>query len=158
MPSRHVARLRVPANPYARVERLLGPRSLHIGNPIELHERIAKGFPRWTMVHLVENLTILTLAESFKALNVSQRTWHRIKAQKHQSAPLDTDQSARVWNLAEVLSRAQEVLGGREDAEQWMATPAIGLNARRPIDLLATPQGAEMVKTLLDQMAHGVYA
>lgn len=68
------------------------------------------------------------------------------------------DQSARVWNLAEVLAKADEVLGSREDAEHWLAAPAIGLDARRPIDLMDTPQGAELVKTLLDRMAHGVYA
>ena len=58
----------------------------------------------------------------------------------------------------EVLSKAEDVLGSRADAEQWLAARAIGLNSRRPIELLATPQGAELVKTLLDQMAHGVYA
>jgi len=144
--------------PYARVERLLGPKSLRIRNPIELHERIEEGFPRWTMVHLLDGLISLRLQESFKALNVSPRTWHRIKAGKNRSQPLDADQSARVWNLAEVLTKAVEVFGDRKDAEQWLAAPAIGLNSRRSIDLLATPQGAELVKTLLDQMAYGVYA
>lgn len=145
-------------SPYARVESLLGPKSLRVENPIELHERIAEGLPRRTMVYLIENLTILTLAESFKALNLSSRTWHRIKSEKQQSAPLDADQSARVWNLAEVLSKAEDSLGDRADAERWLVTPAIGLNSRRPIDLMATSQGAELVKTLLDQMAYGVYA
>lgn len=158
MSPQQVAKPKAPTTPYARVERLLGPGSLHIENPIELHERIEEGFPRRTMVYLIESLTILTLAESFRALNVSSRTWHRIKAEKQQSTPLDADQSSRVWNLAEVLTKAEEVLGNREDAEQWLATPAIGLNSRRPIDLLATPQGAELVKTLLDRMAYGVYA
>lgn len=147
-----------PASPYARVERVLGTRSLHIQTPIDLHERIVKGFPRHTIIHLVEGLRILKLDESFRALNVSSRTWQRIKADKQQSAPLDADQSARVWNLAEVLTKAEEVLGSREDAEQWLATPAIGLDSRRPIDLMTTAQGAELVKTLLDQMAYGVYA
>jgi putative toxin-antitoxin system antitoxin component (TIGR02293 family) len=158
MSSQQVAKRKPRTSPYARVERVLGSKSLHIKNPIELHERIEEGLPRRTMVYLVENLTVLTLAESFRALNVSPRTWHRIKAEQEQSAPLDADQSARVWNLAEVVTKAEEVLGSREDAEQWLASPAIGLNSRRPIDLLATPQGAELVKTLLDQMAYGVYA
>jgi len=158
MSKQRIARPTAPPRPYARVEGLLGGKSLHIDNPIELHERIAEGLPRRTLVYLIESLTILTLAESFKALNLSSRTWHRIKADKEQSAPLDADQSARVWNLAEVLAKAEELLGDREGAEEWLATPAIGLNSRRPIDLLATPQGAELVRTLLDQMAYGVYA
>ena len=158
MSTQQIAKPKAPVSPYTRVERLLGSKALHIENPIELHERIEEGLPRRMMVYLVESLTILKLAETFRALNVSPRTWHRIKAEKQQSAPLDADQSARVWNLAEVLTKGEEALGSREDAEQWLATPALGLNSRRPIDLLATPQGAELVKTLLDQMAYGVYA
>lgn len=149
----------VPTQPtlFARVEHVLGAQPLHIANQIDLHERIAEGLPRQTMVHLVEGLQLLRTDEGLKALNVSARTWHRIKAEQ-QGAALDANQSARVWSLAEVLAKAEEVLGDREDAERWMATPAIGLNSRRPIDLMATPPGAELVKTLLDQMAHGVYA
>jgi putative toxin-antitoxin system antitoxin component (TIGR02293 family) len=145
-------------HPYAHVERVLGAKSWHIESPIELHERIVKGFPRRTMVHLVEGLSIIKPDEGLRALDVSSRTWHRIKAGKQSPAPLDANQSARVWSLAEVLAKAEEVLGAREDAEQWLATPAVGLNSRRPIDLMATPQGAELVRTLLDRMAYGVYA
>lgn len=141
--------------PFAAVERVLGKR-LKLHSPIDVHERIEEGFPRVLMIHLVDGLSFLKLDESFRALNVSSRTWHRIKAEP--SARLDKDQSSRVWNLAEVLAKAEEVLGSREDAEHWLAAPAVGLNSRRPIDLMATPQGAELVKTLLDQMAHGVYA
>lgn len=142
---------------YARVQRALGTKPMRINSPIELHERIVEGFPRHTMVYLVEGFSVLKHDESFKALNVSSRTWHRIKAEQ-KAAPLDANQSARVWSLAEVLTKATEVLGGKEEAEQWLAAPAIGLDSRRPIDLMATPQGAEMVRTLLDQMAYGVYA
>ena len=142
---------------YARVQRALGTKLMRINSPIELHERIVEGFPRHTMVYLVEGFSVLKQDESFKALNVSSRTWHRIKAEQ-KAAPLDADQSARGWSLAEVLTKATEVLGGKEEAAPWLAAPAIGLDSRRPIDLMATPQGAEMVKTLLDQMAYGVYA
>jgi uncharacterized protein (DUF2384 family) len=34
----------------------------------------------------------------------------------------------------------------------------MGLDSRKPIDLMASQQGAELVKTLLARMAHGVYA
>lgn len=142
---------------YARVEQLLGEKSLHIANPIDLHDRIVAGLPRRTLVQLVEGLTCLQANEVLKALNVRPGAWHRIVAE--QTGPvLDPECSARVWSLAETLVQAEEVLGGREDAERWMAAPAIGLNARRPIDLMATPQGTELVKTLLLRMANGVYA
>lgn len=154
-PTKPVKRV-AASRPFAQVEQRLGTRSLRLATPIDVHETLADGLPRSTMVHLVEGLSHLTQDESLRALNVSPRTWHRFKAEP--LLRLDADQSARVWNLAEVLAKAETVLGDRGDAEQWLAAPAIGLNARRPIDLMATPQGAELVKTLLDQMAHGVYA
>src|SRR4026209_691017 len=90
------------SRPYARVERVLGAKSSSIKNAIELHERIAEGLPRSAVIHLVENLSrsVFDLAELFRALNISERTWHRTKSEKEPTATLDTDLSARVWNLA----------------------------------------------------------
>jgi putative toxin-antitoxin system antitoxin component (TIGR02293 family) len=55
---------------------------------------------------------------------------------------------------AEILAKA---LGSQEDAEGWLQTPAIGLNRQRPIDLLATRAGAEIVENFLSQLEYGVY-
>lgn len=146
-------------DPFTRVTAVLGAKSLRIHSPIDLHERIFKGLPRSTAVYLVSNLHEIKLDESMRVLNISSRTWHRIKGDKAElSKPLDVDQSARLWSMAEILAKAEEVLGTREEAEQWLSRPAIGLDSRRPIDLMATPQGADLVKTLLEQMEHGVYA
>ena len=153
------AKQRRAEDPFARVTAVLGSKSLRIHSPIELHERIVEGLPRSTVVHLLSNLHDIKLDESMRVLNISSRTWHRIKADKADlGKPLDVDQSARLWSMAEILAKAEEVLGTREEAEQWLARPAIGLDAHRPIDLMATPQGADLVKTLLAQMETGVYA
>ena len=145
------------AEPFKRVTDVLGAQSLGIHSAIELHERIVEGLPRSAAVHLVASLREIKLDESMRALNISSRTWHRIKADKSElGKPLDVDQSARGWSMAEILAKAQEVLGTREQAEAWLSQPAIGLESRRPIDLMATPQGAELVKTLLERMEYGV--
>jgi putative toxin-antitoxin system antitoxin component (TIGR02293 family) len=153
------AKRRQADDPFSRVTAVLGGESVRIHSAIELHERIAEGLPREWAVHLVSSLHDIKFDEGLRALNMSSRTWHRIKAAKSErDKRLDIDQSARVWNLAEILARAQEVLGGREEAEQWLSRRAIGLDSRRPIDLMATQQGSDLVKTLLEQMEHGVYA
>jgi putative toxin-antitoxin system antitoxin component (TIGR02293 family) len=41
---------------------------------------------------------------------------------------------------------------------QWLTSPAMGLGQQKPIDLLATPVGTQMVEALLDRMEHEVYA
>ncbi|AUB82283.1 antitoxin Xre/MbcA/ParS toxin-binding domain-containing protein [Candidatus Thiodictyon syntrophicum] len=60
--------------------------------------------------------------------------------------------------LASVTAQAIDTLGSREDAERWLASAAIGLDRYRPIDLLQTSEGTELVKTLLTRMDYGVYA
>lgn len=59
--------------------------------------------------------------------------------------------------LVKILSKATEVFGDRQTAENWMVTPAIGLDQRRPVDLLATPAGTKLVEYLLIRMDYGVY-
>jgi len=141
------------------VKEVLGTKSLRVRSAIELHERIVEGLPRSAVVYLVSSLQEIKLDETMRVLNISPRTWHRLKADEAAlGKPLDVEQSARVWSMAEILAKAQEVLGTREEAEQWLSRPAIGLDSHRPIDLMATPQGADLVKTLLGQMEHGVYA
>ena len=56
-----------------------------------------------------------------------------------------------------ILAMATEVLGSREAAGRWMEEPAIGLDQRRPLDLLSTSAGVDIVRTFLQRLQHGVY-
>ncbi len=81
--------------------------------------------------------------------------------QRHAAAGtklLSQEQSGRTWKLAEILAKATDVFGSREAAERWLEHPAIGLNQRRPLDLLATPAGVEMIENFLEPIDYGVYA
>jgi putative toxin-antitoxin system antitoxin component (TIGR02293 family) len=49
------------------------------------------------------------------------------------------------------------VFGTQERAEEWLAKPAMGLDRRRPIDLLQTVQGAGIVSDFLTRLDYGVY-
>ena len=71
---------------------------------------------------------------------------------------LSQEQSGRLWKFAEILEKAISVFGSQAEAEQFLDRPAIGLNQNRPIDLLATPAGVELVETHLERMKYGVYA
>lgn len=69
----------------------------------------------------------------------------------------DPKQSEPPGKLAEILAKGTKVLGSQRDAEEWLERPAIGLNQRRPIDLLATPAGSEIIETFLTRIEYGVY-
>ena len=63
----------------------------------------------------------------------------------------------RTTKHAKILAKATAVLGSEQEVEQWLERPAIGLNQRRPIDLLATPAGAKIVEDFLTRVEFGVY-
>jgi len=49
------------------------------------------------------------------------------------------------------------VFGDQAAAENWLAKPAMALDERRPVDLLSSPAGVEMVEQLLGRLEYGVY-
>jgi putative toxin-antitoxin system antitoxin component (TIGR02293 family) len=49
------------------------------------------------------------------------------------------------------------VFGSHAAAEHWLATPAIGLDQRRPVDLLQSAEGTDLVTALLTRIDHCVY-
>ena len=57
-----------------------------------------------------------------------------------------------------VRALAVEELGSIAAAEQWLMTPAMGLDQLRPVDLMQTIDGIAQVTQLLSRMRYGVYA
>jgi putative toxin-antitoxin system antitoxin component (TIGR02293 family) len=80
--------------------------------------------------------------------------------QRHKDTParpLSPEQSGRAWKFAEILAKATGVFGSQAEAEQWLDRPAIGLDQHRPIDLLTTQAGLELVEEHLARLEYGVY-
>ncbi|MCK1441898.1 DUF2384 domain-containing protein [Bradyrhizobium sp. 48] len=126
-------------------------------SPLEAHEMLLNGLPSRALLHLVENLVFLRWDDSFaKAIGMSHRTYQRLASAG--ARPLSPEQSGRTWKLAEVLAKATSIFGSMQEAEQWLERSAIGLNQHKPIDLLATPAGLELVEDFLVRLEHGVYA
>lgn len=143
-----------------KIEALLGGSRIlarNLTNTLDAHELLLEGLPASALDHLVGKLVIIGKAESIeKAMGMSLRTWQRRKDTP--SKPLSIEQSGRAWKFAEILAKATDIFGSQVDAEQWLDRPAIGLEQRRPIDLLGTPAGVELVEDHLDRLEYGVYA
>ena len=121
----------------------------------EIHGALVKGLPYSVLVNIVDHLSALSANEIAEAVGISARTLRRQKEQPNKAMPPDL--ASKTWQFAETLAQASTVFGGREAAERWMASPAMGLDGARPIDLLRTLQGAELVTEFLGRLAHGVY-
>lgn len=125
--------------------------------PLDAHDLILRGLPAAALTHLVDGLEALRDRESLeKAVGMSLRTFQRKKGGG--PARLSQEQSGRTWRFAEILAKAAAVFGSREDAEGWLERPALGLDGRRPLDLLATPAGVRLVDDHLERLRYGVYA
>lgn len=124
--------------------------------PLDAHEMLLQGLPGQALTHLVDSFVVLQRTASLeKAVGMSLRTFQRRKDAP--AKPLSPEQSGRTWKFAEILAKATAMFGSQEEAEQWLERPAIGLDQRRPLDLLATPAGVELVEDFLQRLEYGVY-
>ena len=125
-------------------------------SPLDAHELLLRGIPGAALTHLVDSLALLHDPVSLeKAVGISLRTFQRRKARPAEL--LSQEQSSRTWKFAEIVAKAAAVFGSRSEAEQWLERPAIGLDQYRPIDLLATAAGVEIVENYLERIEYGVY-
>jgi putative toxin-antitoxin system antitoxin component (TIGR02293 family) len=152
----------LPANKAAEIERVAallgGYRVLRqrLFHQLDVHEFLDRGLPRAAITHLYKNIALLHSREFFEhALGMSQRTFQRSKLTPRK--PLNREQSGRTWKFAEIVAKAIEVFGSQEEALAWLERPALGLEQRRPIDLLSTTAGVKLVEDLLGRLEYGVY-
>ena len=122
----------------------------------ELHHVILQGVPGKALDRLISNVVVLSPEQVGEAVGVSTRTLRRRR--EAPEAPLSPEQGGRAFRFAELLARAAVIFGGQEEAERWFDTPAMGLDQQKPIDLIATQVGAQLVDEFLGRLEHGVYA
>jgi putative toxin-antitoxin system antitoxin component (TIGR02293 family) len=128
-----------------------------VSNTLDVHEMLLFGLPWEALNHLSEHLVIMGKGDSLEtAIGISPRTFQRRLAEP--AKRLSLVQSGRTWKFVEILARATSIFGSQEDAENWLQRNAIGLDQRRPIDLLQTPAGVELLEEHLTRLEYGVYA
>lgn len=151
----------IEADEISKVMILLGGKRTfrHVpSDALGVHAAICSGFPGDALTQLVINVPVVADPRILdKAVGMSLRTLQRRKSESKKSK-LSIEQSARAWKFAEIVSKATAVLGSQSEAEKWLETPAIGLDQQRPLDLLTTPIGTELVEQFLERLEYGVYA
>lgn len=114
---------------------------------------IRKGMPVSTIGHLSKRLH---LEESYLLLiiGISDRTWQRRRKEKK---PFDSVESDRLYRLAKVYARANEVFEDEDVVLDWLKTKNRALGDV-PLMLLDTEAGTDMVERVLTRIEHGVYS
>ena len=121
----------------------------------EVHATIVHGIPYSALFFLTDHITALSEVDVANVIGISTRTLRRQKEEPKK--PMPTDLASKTWLFAETLAKAADVFGGKAEAERWMSDEAMGLDGARPIDLLRTVQGAELVNEFLGRLEYGVY-
>ena len=143
---------------FTQVVNFLGGRQVFkrsITSKLDVHEVILKGIPGGALIFMVKHIKTMKPADLAQAVGVSIRTVQRRTGAPQK--PLSQEQGGRAWKFAEILTTATDTFGSQFEAENWLTTPAVALDQRRPVDLLSSPAGVEMVEQLLGRLQYGVY-
>lgn len=161
-----VARTGVRTEPAWSIEDAVFPKTIDLlggsrllrhkpSNQAEIHAAVVDGIPYAVLFFLTTNAKSLSEDDVAYVIGVSPRTLRRQKDTPQKTMPADL--GSKTWLLAETLARAEDLFGGREEAERWMIEEAMGLDGARPIDMLRTLQGANLVNQFLERLKYGVY-
>jgi len=123
----------------------------------DVHKAIMAGDLAFSaLIHLIGALKTMEEHDITRALGISGRTLRRHRETPKKAMPPDL--ASKTWLFAETLARASEVFGARDAAEEWLTKPAVGLDDQRPVDLLQTVQGTELVNDFLTRLEYSVYS
>jgi putative toxin-antitoxin system antitoxin component (TIGR02293 family) len=123
---------------------------------LQAHDLVIAGLLVEQARQLLRQYKIIQEKDLLVVLGITTRTMQRRAASAKKT--LDPNASDRAIRLATITAQAIDVLGSQEAAEKWLSTPAMALDQRKPIDLLQSSEGSELVKTLLTRIDYGVYA
>lgn len=119
----------------------------------DLRARRQAGLP-YASVDAVSSAYHIGSRDLMRILDVPLRTLARRKKEKR----LRADESDRLLRFGRVAALAEELLGSRERATQWLHEPNVALGNETPLRHLDSDLGARQVEDILVRIAHGVYS
>lgn len=94
------------------------------------------------------------IKELVKILHISERTLQRYSASK----TLSQEVSERALQLARLYCKGEDVFGDLEQFKQWMLFPSMALGMKKPMDLLDTTFGFQLITDELTKIEYGVFS
>lgn len=119
----------------------------------DLRARRRAGLP-YASVDAVSSAYHIASKDLVRILELPLRTLARRKKEKR----LHADESDRLLRLGRVAALAEEVLGSREKATDWLHQSNPALGHETPLRRLDSDLGARQVEDVLVRISHGVYS
>ncbi len=96
----------------------------------------------------------LTKKQVSRLIHVSERTLQR----KSPDKPMDINASERLIELTRLFHKGINVFGKKEKFLTWLERPNKSLGNSKPIDLIETSIGIDLVMNELVRIEHGVFS
>ncbi len=142
--------------PQERIIDVLGgakPLGLKKAERHSLQARIRAGL-KFSALESIQRRYHIPLSQMQSLLGISDRTL----ARRRERQILSQAESDRLYRVARVAARAEEVLGSSQAAERWLKEQIPALGFETPLSMLDTDEGAQMVSDILGRIEHGVFS
>jgi putative toxin-antitoxin system antitoxin component (TIGR02293 family) len=133
------------------VEQILGLKAKTIRTPLDLVKLGGKGLSKETVSRLANHLSI-GLQEMAPLLSVNLRTIQRYSAERIFSRTI----SERILRIALVVARGEVVFGDSDQFRTWLKEPNRAMAGQKPLDLLVSDFGIDMILDQLGRIEHGI--
>ena len=123
-------------------------------SPLKRIDLVRAGLPALV---LDETAAVLGIAKSalIKAAGIPVST---AGAQQRSGKPLSAEHSEKILRVLRATRRAEEVFGDKQEGRAWLTGDVPALGGRRPLDLLDTQDGYELVMNELERIVFGAPA
>lgn len=141
---------------YAHVTEILGGEKVlgqKISSKLDFIELASKGLSKSAVSHLAKFLSF-SWRDMAELLPVTERTLQRYKAGQHMK-PIVSEQ---VLQLATVAAMGEEVFEEHDNFLAWLSLPCAALGDTKPVELLRSRFGIDLVIDELGRIAHGIPA
>lgn len=89
-------------------------------------------------------------------LDINLRTLQRYN--KDESHVFSKSHSEKIFEIAEVVVLGNSVFGDDQNFRSWLSLPSLALGGEKPIELLDTSYGKDLVLAELTRLEYGVFA
>lgn len=115
---------------------------------------IKRGIP-YSFFELIQTVTPFSEGDWSVVLDISQKSLQRYKQGSKTFRPI---QSEKIIGMAEVTALGESVFGDKEKFRSWLNAESLALGRVKPIELLQSSYGKDIVIRELINIEHGIFA
>jgi len=122
----------------------------HISSEVDFAEAIMNGIPVRAVKNIQEYISVND-AKMASLIHLSPKTFRSRKT-------LKADEGDHAYTIARVIVAAEDAIGEKDAAIEWLYSKQAALGDRIPMELIGTSAGTQAVEDLLGRIEYGVYS